>query len=117
MHLGGHHYSRVELLTSKGAQKTTVASAADCEVEADSPTAGHERKHNACTAELEVVWVVIPISEECEALRICGESWSKDSTQAHAIIRPQKQAQGKQARDRLAVAALPGYPGARRRLD
>ena len=57
MHLGSHHYSRVELLTSKGAEKTTVASAADCEVEADSLTAGHERKHNACRAELEVVLV------------------------------------------------------------
>ena len=65
MHLGGHCYSRVELLTSKGAEKSTVASAADCEVEADSPTAGHERKHNACRAESEVVLVVIPISEEC----------------------------------------------------
>ncbi len=29
MHLGGHCYSRIELLTSKGAEKTTVASAAD----------------------------------------------------------------------------------------
>ena len=56
----------VELLTSKGAKRTTVASAADCEVEADRLTAGHERKHNACRAELEVVLVVIPISEECD---------------------------------------------------
>ena len=64
MHLGGYLYSRVELLTSKGAEKTTVASAADCEVEADSLTAGHERKHNACRAELEVALVVIPIPEE-----------------------------------------------------
>ncbi|DBA78064.1 TPA: hypothetical protein ACH3X2_008039 [Trebouxia sp. C0005] len=110
MHLGGYLYSRVELLTSKGAEQTTVASAADCEVEADSLTAGHERKHNACRAELEVALAVIPISEENEALRICGESWSKDSTQAHANTRPQKQSQGKQARDRRAEAALPGYP-------
>ena len=51
MHLGGHCYNRVELLTSKGAEESTVASAADCEVEADSLTAGHERKHNACRAE------------------------------------------------------------------
>ena len=50
MHLGGHCYIRVKLLTSKGAEKRTVASVADCEVEADSPTAGHERKHNACRA-------------------------------------------------------------------
>ena len=64
MHLGGHYYSRVELLTSKGVEKSTVASAADCEVEADSLTAGHERKHNACRAESEVVLVVIPISAE-----------------------------------------------------
>ena len=42
MHLGGHCYSRVELLTSKCAEKSTVASAADCEVEADSLTAGHD---------------------------------------------------------------------------
>ena len=55
MHLGGHCYHRVELLTSKGTEKSTVASAADCEVEADSLTAGHERKHNACSAESEVV--------------------------------------------------------------
>ena len=60
MHLGGHCYNKVELLTSKGAEKSTVASAADCEVEADSLTAGHERKHNACRAESEVVLVVIP---------------------------------------------------------
>ncbi len=71
MHLGGHCYSRVELLTSKCA---AVASAADCEVEADSLTAGHKRKHNACRAESEVVLVVIPISEEYETLRICGEA-------------------------------------------
>ena len=68
MHLGGHCYNRVELLTSKGAEKSTVASAADCEVEADSLdlslTAGHERKHNACRAESEVVLVDIPISAE-----------------------------------------------------
>ncbi len=64
MHLGCHCYNRVELLTSKGAEKTTVTSAADCEVEADSLMAGHERKHNACRAELEVVLVVTPISEE-----------------------------------------------------
>ncbi len=64
MHLGGHCYSRVELLTSKCAEKSTVASAADCEVEADSLTAGHERKHNACRAESEVVLVGIPISAE-----------------------------------------------------
>ncbi len=50
MHLGGHCYNRIGLLTSKGAEKSTVASAADCEVEADSLTAGHERKHNACRA-------------------------------------------------------------------
>ena len=49
MHLGGHYYNRVDLLTWKGADKSTVASAADCEVKADSLTAGHERKHNACT--------------------------------------------------------------------
>ncbi len=60
MHLGGRCYSRVELLTSKGAERSTVASAADCEVEAESLTAGHKRKHNACRAELEVVLVVIP---------------------------------------------------------
>ncbi len=51
LNLGGHRYNRVKLLTSKGAEKSTVASAADCEVEADSLTAGHERKHNACRAE------------------------------------------------------------------
>ena len=73
MHLGGHCYSRVELLTSKCAEKSTVASSY-CEVEADSLTAGHERKHNACRAESEVVSMVIPISEEYEALRICGEA-------------------------------------------
>ena len=77
MHLGGHCYNRVELLTSKGAEKSTVASAADCEVEADSLTAGHERKHNACRAESEVVVVDIPISAEyihdvddCPAFRV-----------------------------------------------
>ncbi len=78
MHLGGHCYSRVELLTSRCAEKSTVASAADCEVEADSLTAGHERKHNACRAESEVVIVVLPISEEYEALRIqvlCGTKY------------------------------------------
>ena len=64
MHFEGHCYNRVELLTSKGAEKSTVASAADCEVEADSLTAGHERKHNACRAESEVALVVIPISAE-----------------------------------------------------
>ena len=64
MHVGGYLYSRVELLTPKGAEKTTVASAADCEVEADSLTAGHERKHNACRAALEFVLVVIRISAE-----------------------------------------------------
>ena len=37
-------------------------------------TAGHERKHNACRAESEVISVGIPISEEHEALRICGEA-------------------------------------------
>ena len=51
MHFGGHCYNTVELLTSKGAEKSTVASAADCEVEADSLTVGHKRKHNACRAE------------------------------------------------------------------
>ena len=60
MHLGGHCCNRVELLVSKGAEKSTIASAADCEVEAESLTAGHERKHNACRAESEVVFVVIP---------------------------------------------------------
>ena len=64
MHLGGHYYNRVELLTSKGLEKLTVASAADCEVEADSLTAGHECKHNPCRAESEVVLVFIPISAE-----------------------------------------------------
>ena len=39
-HLGGHCYNRVELLTSKGAETSTVASAADCEVEVDSLRAG-----------------------------------------------------------------------------
>ena len=43
MHLGGHDYNRVELLILKGADKIAVASAADCEVEADSLTAGHGR--------------------------------------------------------------------------
>ena len=64
MHLGGHCYNRVELLTSKGAEKSTVAYATDCEVEADSLTAGHECKHNTCRAESEVALVVIPISAE-----------------------------------------------------
>ena len=64
MHLGGQYYNRVELLTSQGAEKSAVASAADCEVEADSLTVGHERKHNACRAESEVVLVGIPISAE-----------------------------------------------------
>ena len=64
MHLGGHYYNKVELLTSQGAENSAVASAADCEVEADSLTAGHERKHNACRAESEVVLVGIPISAE-----------------------------------------------------
>ena len=64
MHLGGHYYNRVELLTSKGAEKSAVASAADCVVQAGSLTAGHERKHNACRAEAEVVLVGIPISAE-----------------------------------------------------
>ena len=68
MHLGGHCYIRVELLTSKGAEKSTVASAADCEVDADSLTAGHERKHNACRAESEVALVDIPISAEYACL-------------------------------------------------
>ena len=67
MHLGGHCYNRVELLTSKGAENSTVASAADCEVEADSLAAGHKRKHNACRAESEVVLVVTPISHICQA--------------------------------------------------
>ena len=64
MHLRGHCYRIVEPLTPKRAEKTNAASAADCEVEADSLTAGHERKHNACRAESEVVLVVTPISEE-----------------------------------------------------
>ena len=78
MHLGGHCYNRVELLTSKGAEKSTVASAADCEVEADSLTAGHERKHNACRAESEVVLVDIPISAEyCCRFDPCLPSWTR----------------------------------------
>ena len=50
MHLGGHCYNRVEPRTSRGAEKTTVASAADCEVEADSLTARHERHKAVCHA-------------------------------------------------------------------
>ncbi len=88
MHLGGHCYNRVKLLTSKGAEKTTVASVADCEVETDSRTAGHERKHNACRAESEVAVVVIPISEEYEAPQNMWGSLSEDSTQAQANTRP-----------------------------
>ena len=38
MHPGGHYCSRVGLLTSKGAEKSTVVSAVDCKVEADSLT-------------------------------------------------------------------------------
>ena len=64
MHLGDQCYNRVELLTSKGDEKSTVASAADCEVQADSPPAGHKRKHNPCRAESEVVLVVIPVPAE-----------------------------------------------------
>jgi len=76
----------LELLTSKGAEKSTVASAADCEVEADSLTAGHERKHNACRAESEVVLVIIPISEEYEALRICWEAGAKTPLRHKQIL-------------------------------
>ncbi len=83
MHLGGHCYSRVELLTSTGAEKSTVASAADCEVEADSLMAGHERKHNACRAELEVVLVVIPISEEYYQTSHRIHTYQKTSHQNH----------------------------------
>ncbi len=85
MHLGGQCY-RVELLTSTGAEKSTVASAADCEAEADSLTAGHERKHNACRAESEVVLVAIPISEEYEALSICGEARAKTPLRHKQIL-------------------------------
>ena len=78
MHLGGHCYNRIELLTSKGAEKSTVASAADCEV-ADSPTAVHECKHNACRAELEVALAVIPTSTELKALSMCVEALLKSA--------------------------------------
>ena len=86
MHLRGHYYSRVELLTTEGAEKSTVASAADCEVEADSLTAGHERKHNACRAESEVVLVVIPISAESKALRMCLEALLKSAIRHRQVL-------------------------------
>ena len=75
MHLGGHCYNRVELLTSKGAEASTVASAADCEVEADSLTAGHERKHNACRAESEVVcWLFAIVGQTHMHCSACSVS-------------------------------------------
>ncbi len=37
MHLGDYCYSHVEPLTSKAAEKTILTSAADCQIEADSP--------------------------------------------------------------------------------
>ncbi|DBA69097.1 TPA: hypothetical protein ACH3X2_013122 [Trebouxia sp. C0005] len=109
MHLVGHGYSRVELLTSKGAEKTTVASAAECEVEADRLTAGHERKHNACRAELEVGSSYTYIRRTRSPQNMWGKAGAKTPLRHMQTLRPQKQAQGKQARDRRTEAALPGY--------
>ncbi len=48
------------MMKLKAAEKIIVAAGAGCQVEADSSD-GHERRHNACTAEVEVVLVVIYI--------------------------------------------------------
>jgi len=73
------------------------------------PTAGHERKHNACRAEIGgCVSDYTYISRVKGPQNVCRGS-VEECNQAQAGTGPQNQAQGRQARDRRAEAALAGY--------
>ena len=73
------------------------------------PTAGHERKHNACRADIGgCVSGHTYISRVESPQNVCRGS-VEECNQAHAGICPQNQAQGRQARDRRAEAALAAY--------
>ena len=70
---------------------------------------GHERKHNACRADFGVcVSGYTYISRVTSLQNVCRGS-AEGCNQAHAGACPQNQAQDRQARDRRAEAALPGY--------
>ena len=73
------------------------------------PTAGHERKHNACRAEIGgCVSGYTYISKVKSPQSVCRGS-VEECIQAHAGTCPQNQAQGRQARDRRAGAAVSGF--------
>ena len=69
--------------------------------------AGHERKHNACRAEIGDCVSGIPISAKSTALRTCVEALLESAVR-HRQVHVHRQAQGKQARDRCAEAVLVG---------
>jgi len=72
------------------------------------PTAGHERKHNACRAEIGgCVSGFTYISRVKSPQNVCRGSF-EECNQAQAGTCPQNQAQGRQARERRAEAALAG---------
>jgi hypothetical protein len=52
MHLGGYIYSHVEMLKSKAAEKQSQRLSLAVRSRLTVLTAGHERKHNACRAEV-----------------------------------------------------------------
>jgi len=73
------------------------------------PPAGHERKHKACRAEIGgCVSGYTYISRVKGPQNVCRGS-VEECNQAHVGTGPQNQAQGRQARDRRAEAALAGY--------
>ncbi len=73
------------------------------------PTAGHGRKHNASTADIGTfVSSYIYINKVESPQNVCRGS-VEEGIQAHAGTCPQNQAQGKQARDRRAGAAVCGF--------
>jgi len=73
------------------------------------PTAGHERKHNACRADIGgCVSGYTYISRVKSPQNACRGS-VEECNQAQAGTYPQNQAQGRQARDRRAEVALAGY--------
>ncbi len=103
MHLGGYIYSHVEMLKSKAAEKQTCGLSPAVRSRLTVPTAGHERKHNACRAEVGgCVSGYTYIRRIRSPQNVCG-SLSEDSTPAQANTRPRRLVTGAL---RLSVAGV-----------
>jgi len=100
---------RVEALTEKLLRQQSWRLLLTVRARLTVPTAGHERKHNACRADIGgCVSGYTYISRVKSPQNACRGS-VEECNQAHAGTCPQNQAQGRQARDWRAEAALAGY--------